>query len=1146
MLQQDLALVEKWRARRDADAFAAIVARHASLVYATSLRITRNRADAEDIAQECFVALAEGKAKIRSSLASWLHSVATHRSLDRLRSDRRRKLREQRSPGKETPSDEVDVSWSDIRGYVDEAMAELPEKLRFPLIAHFLEGQSYQAIAETLDVPRSTVASRVHKGLDLVRRNLSRRGVRATSASLSALLTANAIKAVPSALAAALGKLAIAGAGGASAGVAVTSAGGWVLWQKLTAAAALVAALGFGAWTAADYVLDDGRSQPVASTFQGGGAENAVTLAPPGGDVALSIPVPVAVEVETEEPIALAGAPGEAEVILDVPETGGTVTGRMYDAETNEPVEGALADAFPRGGGTTQGRSVRSDSDGRYRITGLDDGWYNIRQTRVAGYPEQGPGRLRLVKVTADEPIEDVDFAYEPGIRVAGTVTDAGGRPVAEARVGALVGRVGNAEHARSQSDGSFEVFVLPRGDSLPKSAETLFVQAHTGKLESELVGPLTVTEEGIEEVVLPLVRARESSISGTVVDPDDRPLEGVTVNLDRGTSDYLVGIAPSRTDADGRFSISGLAADSYGILLTARGVAVHSLDDEILRIDLSEAEMVTNLRLVFGEDKGGLAIAGRVTDTAGQPIELVEISAQGHKVRQKARSATDGSFRITGLEEGRYFLSAHHVDGNSNAATYSPVSLPGVRAGSEDVKIVLHGKGGIEGRVIRADTGEPVTDFEVFYANHAAKSFSARLLLNRRQVSDPEGRFSLTNLYTGDATITVRAPGLAPSIKALSLVEHETLSGVELRLAPADRLDGMVVAATGAPVAGAMIFVGKIPELGVESQRVALTEEDGSFSIDSLPPGAEVVTAYHPDHGPGFVAAREGTVIVLPVASGIRGRVTWRGEPGAGILLRGVYPDRWYLPSVSATIASDGGYEMTGLAPGKIHVWARHETGVRLEREVDIEPGETTVVDLDFEAGESVVEGKVTIAGAAPARARVSLSVLTTSGRMSFGEEVRPGGSFRLEKLPAGQAVLKVNARDQEGRVRVRPMKMEIGDGTVVRSDVEFTGQGRVTGRVLGLPEGAHGGVLLLEGEVPVPKDLDMVFIKKMKSLILVQTECAADGGFEIDGLEPGTYTVLGVMMPKGAEDPLSARLESALVKLEKDESLTVELDVR
>ena len=57
MLQQDMALVEKWRARRDADAFAVIVRRHAALVYATSLRITRNRADAEDVAQECFAAL---------------------------------------------------------------------------------------------------------------------------------------------------------------------------------------------------------------------------------------------------------------------------------------------------------------------------------------------------------------------------------------------------------------------------------------------------------------------------------------------------------------------------------------------------------------------------------------------------------------------------------------------------------------------------------------------------------------------------------------------------------------------------------------------------------------------------------------------------------------------------------------------------------------------------------------------------------------------------------------------------------------------------------------------------------------------------------------------------------------------------------
>ena len=66
----------------------------------------------------------------------------------------------------------TEIGWDDIQTYVDEAIAELPERLRWPVVAHYLEGQTYHTIAGSLGVPRSTVASRVQKGLDVVRKSL--------------------------------------------------------------------------------------------------------------------------------------------------------------------------------------------------------------------------------------------------------------------------------------------------------------------------------------------------------------------------------------------------------------------------------------------------------------------------------------------------------------------------------------------------------------------------------------------------------------------------------------------------------------------------------------------------------------------------------------------------------------------------------------------------------------------------------------------------------------------------------------------------------------------------------------------------------------------------------------------------------------
>jgi RNA polymerase sigma-70 factor (ECF subfamily) len=76
MSTTDAVLIERWAAERDPEAFRELVNRYAELVYSAARRVLGNSADAEDVAQECFVKLCRLREPTRN-LPAWLHRVAT-------------------------------------------------------------------------------------------------------------------------------------------------------------------------------------------------------------------------------------------------------------------------------------------------------------------------------------------------------------------------------------------------------------------------------------------------------------------------------------------------------------------------------------------------------------------------------------------------------------------------------------------------------------------------------------------------------------------------------------------------------------------------------------------------------------------------------------------------------------------------------------------------------------------------------------------------------------------------------------------------------------------------------------------------------------------------------------------------------------
>jgi len=220
----DAALLRRFAEAGDGEAFSELVGRYQHFVYGACLRVLGNAADAEDIAQECFLRLARRADAVRYSLPGWLHHNATTMSMDERRRQAARRKREQVHDQMKASSNN-EATWQETAPHIDKALDELPDDLRLVLIEHFLRRRTQAELAAELGVSSATVSRRVEAGVERLRGKLRRAGVIASAALLASLVTEHAVTAAPATLTAALGKMAIAGVGKATA--ATGAATGW-------------------------------------------------------------------------------------------------------------------------------------------------------------------------------------------------------------------------------------------------------------------------------------------------------------------------------------------------------------------------------------------------------------------------------------------------------------------------------------------------------------------------------------------------------------------------------------------------------------------------------------------------------------------------------------------------------------------------------------------------------------------------------------------------------------------------------------------------------------------------------------------------------------------------------------------------------
>jgi len=424
--------------------------------------------------------------------------------------------------------------------------------------------------------------------------------------------------------------------------------------------------------------------------------------------------------------------------------------------------------------------------------------------------------------------------------------------------------------------------------------------------------------------------------------------------------------------------------------------------------------------------------LTGVVVDRRGVPLPDVLVIAwpkgkRGDAVAQ-ARTGDDGHFLLPGLRPDRWMLLVE-TGGLGTLETERQVPDDG------PARLMLEGESRSLSGIVVDGLGRPVRDAEVTLGGPG-------LRWTRAATSDANGIFVLGGL--GNGRFTLRAiRGQHASAAAVVVFEVGMRAPVHVRLAlqPGAKVEGRVVDDTGRPLAGAAVDVMVMPfdDLPISGQ----SGRDGRFELGPVAPGRYQVLARFDD----FVLidapeahiggrARESFNLRMARPARVSGRV--RDEAGRSVVgvqasvisLVGGRDDLVVIPGAlplaaeaaelpvgrllrpggvrSCPTDKDGGFTITGLAPGRARLEILHPDKLPLRREpLLLVPGGThDVGDLTLVAGAILACRVVDGEGRGIEGARVEARPAAQSVRASLKTTTDDNGEF-LFRLPLGSYTL-------------------------------------------------------------------------------------------------------------------------------------------
>ncbi len=560
--------------------------------------------------------------------------------------------------------------------------------------------------------------------------------------------------------------------------------------------------------------------------------------------------------------------------------------------------------------------------------------------------------------------------------------------------------------------------------------------------------------------------------------------------------------------------------------------------------------------------------LAGRVVDGYGGPIAAARIriaatdpADEGSEEPPKTVfSGGDGAFRLEGLGEGPYLLVA-------NAEGRRSEVLRDLRPDADHLEIVLSVQRVIAGRVLDADTGEPVVRFRVEASGVTHFPSKSRGSISSDFTSE-DGAFVIPD--PGDSIVDLRFEAEGFASEGVGLMWNdasEARKDVEVKLRRVLAIRGTVVdEQSGAPVEGARVESWSPSDTPSQWGWVQRTDADGSFASEEFRRGARLrvrhdayVDAATETLGMHGEESLTGLVVRLSRGGAVEGYApSAGGTPYVGGTAT-AQPEA-FPPNVrelllkTGEVGGSGYFLIRGLEPGNYRVEVSppsSSSGDEAERRrrtlqaaAIVEAGKTTRVDFDARAAEGcIVRGRVFRGGEPVEGAGVEIRRnRETPGpgiqwASDTSDETGKDGVFEIRNIAPGEATLSVSTMG-EGVSDVGWWTVEVPASGVLVFDAHLAGA-EIRGRV----SRASDGRGVAGARVGVWQEQEGMGVTGQGGGVVTDL----DGRYRVRGLRAGAYTVSVDLdsLPDGpepSEPQLAAPRSRRQVRVAPDEVVTVD----